>query len=188
VSRTSRVSSCGRNWLASVRMSAASEYSTSATDWVRKRPLSARLASVAQITYSPAPSPKCQVRSMASAMPEGAGVAMEKIIENITAMAIGMPRLPQAMARKAMKVAGTSTSPRRMGALCSICTAKKSGSPMSGAGSICRNLPRRGPGRSGGAVTITPVAAADAAMVPSQRWTPPEMKSRPSATVSPLAT
>ena len=57
---------------------------------------------------------------------------MEKIIENITAMAIGMPRLPQAMARKAMKVAGTSSSPRRMGAVCSICTAKKSGRPMSG--------------------------------------------------------
>jgi hypothetical protein len=118
----------------------------------------------------------------------GAGVAMEKIIENITAMAMGMPRLPQAISKKAMKVAGTSSSPSRMGAVCSICTAKNSGSPMSGAGSICRNLPRRGPGRSGGAVTITPVAAAEAAMVPSQKWMPPEMNSSPSATVSPLAT
>ncbi len=106
---------------------------------------------------------------MASAMSTGAGVAIEKTIENITAMAMGMPRLPQAMARNAMKVAGTSSRPRRMGAVCSICTAKKSGSPMSGAGSIWKNLPRRGPGRSGGAVTITPVAAADAAMVPSQK-------------------
>jgi hypothetical protein len=115
-------------------------------------------------------------------------VAIEKIIENITAIAMGMPRLPQAMARKAMKVAGTRRSPRRIGAVCSICTAKNSGRPMSGAGSIWKNLPRRGPGRSGGAVTITPVAAADAAMVPSQRCTPPEMNRRPSATVSPLAT
>ncbi|MCY1364925.1 hypothetical protein D9M69_517490 [compost metagenome] len=184
----SRVSSCGVNWLASVRMSAASENSTSAIDWVRKRPLSSRLASVAHTTYRPAPRPNSVVRAMASDSPAGAGVAMEKTIENITAMAMGMPRLPQAMATKAMKVAGTSSSPRRIGAPCSICTAKNSGRPMSGAGSICKNLPRRGPGRSGGAVTITPVAAAEAARVPSHRCTPPEITSRPSATVSPLAT
>ena len=98
----------------------------------------------------------------------GFGVAIEKIIENITEIAIGMPRLPQAMAVKARKVAGTSSSPRRMGAACSICTAKNSGRPISGAGSICQNLPRRGPDRSGGAVTITPTAADDAAKAPSQ--------------------
>lgn len=132
--------------------------------------------------------PKCQVRSSASAMPLGAGVAIEKIIENITAMAMGMPRLPHAIAKKATKVAGTSTRPRRMGAACSSCTRKNSGSPISGAGSIWKNLPRRGPGRSGGAVTITPTAAAEAATAPSHRCAPAEITSRPSATVRPLAT
>ena len=112
-------------------------------------------------------------------MPVGVGVAIEKIIENMIAMAIGMPRLPQAMARKARKVAGTSSRPRRSGAECSSCTQKKSGSPTSGAGTICQNLPRRGPGRSGGAVTITPTPAAAAAATPSARWTPPEISSSP---------
>lgn len=50
VSRMSLVSSRGVNWLASVRISAASEYSTSETDCTRKREFSAWLASVAQIT------------------------------------------------------------------------------------------------------------------------------------------
>jgi hypothetical protein len=114
-------------------------------------------------------------------------VAIEKIIENITEMAIGMPRLPQAMAVKARKVAGTSSRPRRIGAACSICTAKNSGTPISGAGSICRNLPRRGPGRSGGAATMAPTAAAEAAKAPSQTCTQAEITSSPSATDRPLA-
>ena len=121
-------------------------------------------------------------------MPPGLGVAIEKIIANITATAIGMPRLPQAMARKAKKVAGTSSRPRRIGAACSICTAKNSGTPMSGAGSIWKNLPRRGPGRSGGAVTSTPTATADAAKVPSQKCTPIAISSSPNATDRPLIT
>jgi len=120
-------------------------------------------------------------------MSAGLGVAIEKIIENITAIAIGMPRLPQAIARKARKVAGTSTRPSLSGAACSSCTRKNSGSPISGAGSICSSLPRRGPGRSGGAVTITPTDAPVAARVPSTRCTPPEISSSPKATEIPLA-
>jgi hypothetical protein len=95
--------------------------------------------------------------------------------------------LPHAIATKARKVAGTSSSPRRSGAECSSCTQKKSGRPTSGEGTICQNLPRRGPGRSGGAVTITPTPAAAAAAPPSTRWTPPEISSSPKATDSPLA-
>ena len=81
----------------------------------------------------------------------------------------GMPRLPQAAARKAKKLAGTSSSPRRSGSACSTCTPRNSGRPISAAGSSCQNLPRLGAGWSGGMQTMTPIDAADAAKAPRNR-------------------
>ncbi len=120
--------------------------------------------------------------------PSCAGTAIENRAENISATAIGMPRRPQAIARKDTKVAGTISAPRANGWSCSNCTPRNSGSPSNGAGSICRNLPRRGPGRSGGAVTITPTDAAEAAAAPKSTCTRAEMSISPTATEMPLAT
>lgn len=91
------------------------------------------------------------------------GTAIENSTANMIDIDTGMPRLPQAAARKAMNVAGTSSRPSCRGSACSCCTATNSGRPISAAGSSCQNLPRRGAGWSGGMQTITPMEAADAA-------------------------
>ena len=105
----------------------------------------------------------------------GGGTASEKMIANISAIATGAPFLPQAMPRNTTKVATTMKMPSSTGEVCSIWTQKNSGTPISGAGSICRNLPLRGPATSGGTALTTPTAAAAPAKEPSSRPTVAEI-------------
>lgn len=113
---------------------------------------------------------------------------MENTSASTAAMATGAPRLPQAMARKARKLAGTMSRPSIQGSSCRRCTTRNSGSASRGAGSMCSSLPRRGAGMSGGMATMAPTVAADAAALPSHRCTRAEISSSPSAPAAPLAT
>ena len=81
-------------------------------------------------------------------------------------MAIGAPRLPQAMARKTKNVAGTRKSPSASDCPSSASTTANSGTPISGQTTICASLPRRGATRSGASVAITPTLATAAASRP----------------------
>ena len=79
------------------------------------------------------PSAPYSVRARASCTSAGGGVESAKITASITPMATGAPRLPQAMPRKATKVAPTMNTPSTTGSARSSCTARNSGMPISGA-------------------------------------------------------
>ena len=116
------------------------------------------------------------------------GVDIENSITSITPMATGAPRLPHAMPRKARKVAGTRNSPSPTGWPRNNCTARNSGTPMSGATTRCTSLPRRGPTRSGASAAITPTVALAAASAPNSRCTMADTTNMPNAHEAPLST
>src|SRR5438105_4666862 len=134
------------------------------------------------------PIANASVASHSARGPSCCGTASAKIIENITAIETGSPRLPQAAPRNATKLATTSSTVSHSASARSSCTAQNSGTPKTAAGTSCASLPRRGETWSGGVITITPTAAVAAASGPRKPPTIAATSGMPSAVANPLVT
>ncbi|MFO1331228.1 MAG: hypothetical protein U1E95_02010 [Rubrivivax sp.] len=150
--------------------------------------MSTALVSIPQTRYSAAPSAHQPVRSSTSCTFAAGCGAIANSIANIPAIATGMPRLPQAIARKARKVLGSSSSPSSIGCGRSSCTARNNGTPSSGAATMCANLPRRARTPSVTSTMVTPTAALAAAVTPQPAPIAAVISSMPTATEAPLST